>query len=187
MSNGTTMLKEKIIKLRDQGKSYQQIATELSCSKSTVCYHLGDNQPSKNYVRTKRNRTSCPIKQKMYDFQRVKFNDVIEPKKALRRRNRLQRKVYSFMKSDKSDTATFTLEQLLETIGDNPVCYLTGEPIDINKPKTYELDHIIPVSRGGDSSLANLGICTKAANRAKGNMTPEEFISLCKSVTNHNK
>ena len=36
------MLKNKIKILRKQGKTYNEIAKELDCSKSTVCYHLDD-------------------------------------------------------------------------------------------------------------------------------------------------
>ena len=32
-------LKEKIIKLREQGKTYNQIKKELNCSKGTISYH----------------------------------------------------------------------------------------------------------------------------------------------------
>jgi transcriptional regulator len=34
----------KILRLRKQGKTYNQIAAVLNCSKSLVCYHLGKGQ-----------------------------------------------------------------------------------------------------------------------------------------------
>jgi 5-methylcytosine-specific restriction endonuclease McrA len=82
--------------------------------------------------------------------------------------------------------STFTVKDVIEKFGENPICYLTGEQIDINKPRTYHFDHIIPRSRGGDSSIDNLGICTKRANLAKHDMTPDEFEHLCKRVLEHN-
>lgn len=79
----------------------------------------------------------------------------------------------------------FTLEDVIDKVGENPLCYLTGQPIDISKPSTYEFDHIIPKSRGGTNQLDNLGVCLKLANRAKDSMTPDEFLNLCKLVVSH--
>ena len=47
-------LKEKIIKLRLSGKTYDEIATELKCSKSTISYHLNSNKKSNFGKKTKR-------------------------------------------------------------------------------------------------------------------------------------
>lgn len=80
----------------------------------------------------------------------------------------------------------FSVDDVIAKFGDNPSCYLTGQPIDISKPRTYSFDHIIPKSRGGDNSLDNLGLCTKAANQAKNDMTLDEFINSCKQVVKHN-
>ena len=61
-----------------------------------------------------------------------------------------------------------------------------GEQLDITKPRDYVFDHMIPRSRGGDNSLDNLGLCTKQANMAKSDLTPEEFIQFCKKVLEYN-
>ena len=68
---------------------------------------------------------------------------------------------------------------------DHPVCYLTGRKIDLSKPSKYSLDHIIPVSKGGGSSLSNCGLALKNANMAKSDMTLTEFISLCRDIVNN--
>lgn len=57
------------------------------------------------------------------------------------------------------------------------LCALTGDKLD----RTAEIDHKIPRSRGGDDSLGNLQWVTRAANRAKRDLTDEEFLLLCKS------
>lgn len=49
-------LKEKIIELRDQGKTYDKIKEELGCSKSTIAYHLSDGQKQKTLDRTHKSR-----------------------------------------------------------------------------------------------------------------------------------
>ena len=50
----------------------------------------------------------------------------------------------------------------------------------------YQLDHIIPSSRGGDNSFKNLGITHKIVNYMKGNLTPEELIEWCIKILKHN-
>lgn len=82
----------------------------------------------------------------------------------------------------------FTVEQLLKQIGNNPTCYLTGLPIDLNDSRSYQLDHKIPKSRGGDNSLDNCGLVCRRANMSKSDMTYDEYIELCKLViSNHEK
>jgi CRISPR/Cas system Type II protein with McrA/HNH and RuvC-like nuclease domain len=88
---------------------------------------------------------------------------------------------------NRNDEYMFTLEQLMEKIGNSPKCYLTGEEIDLSKSRTYSLDHIIPRSKGGDNSLENCAIACSEANQAKSNLSLEEFISLCQSVVDNFK
>jgi 5-methylcytosine-specific restriction endonuclease McrA len=53
-------------------------------------------------------------------------------------------------------------------------CPFTGEPL--TKGENLHLDHIIPVSRGGEwISLDNLRWVSETYNRAKFDMTAEEF------------
>jgi 5-methylcytosine-specific restriction endonuclease McrA len=94
--------------------------------------------------------------------------------------NKINKKLYKFQKDNTMDK--FTVQDVKDKLGEHPVCYLTGEQIDINKPNTYQFDHIIPRSRGGQSTLDNLGICTKRANLSKSDMTPDEFFNFCKIV-----
>jgi 5-methylcytosine-specific restriction endonuclease McrA len=49
-------------------------------------------------------------------------------------------------------------------------------------PETAALDHIVPRSRGGVSTMGNAQIVLTVVNQAKGTMTPEEFVQLCRDV-----
>ena len=37
-------MKDKILKLREEGKSYKEIMNILGCSKGTISYHCGEGQ-----------------------------------------------------------------------------------------------------------------------------------------------
>lgn len=54
-------------------------------------------------------------------------------------------------------------------------CYITSNPLD---KSTLQADHIIPVVRGGNYSLDNIGLTSKRYNQVKGEMSLEEFSSL---------
>ena len=54
--------KENILKLRSEGKTYNQIKDELGCSKGTIAYHLGEGQKEKTKGRQSKHR------KKIHDF-----------------------------------------------------------------------------------------------------------------------
>jgi hypothetical protein len=58
------------------------------------------------------------------------------------------------------------------------VCVYTGKRLD----RTAQLDHKVPVSRGGDNSHNNLQWITAESNRVKKCMTHEEFIAICTDI-----
>ena len=60
-------------------------------------------------------------------------------------------------------------------------CALTGRVLT---PKTAALDHIVPVRYGGEHVIENAQVLHKDVNRAKGSLTNEEFIGLCREVMN---
>lgn len=59
-------------------------------------------------------------------------------------------------------------------------CYFTGEDLD----KTANLDHIVPIKRGGGHDLVNLRWTTKQVNFMKRDMLDEEFIKVMKVIIN---
>lgn len=50
-------LKEQILELRSQGKTYLEITNALGCSKSTVSYYCGSDQKEKTRIRTSQTRS----------------------------------------------------------------------------------------------------------------------------------
>lgn len=166
-------MKEKILALRAEGKNYNEIKEILGCSKSTISYHCGEGQKEKNNARNRKYKGLKPLEIKFINFN-------------LRS---LKSKTRDFQRNRKSNEkleSNFDFKKLADKIKDNPVCYLTGRKIDLTKSSTYHFDHIIPVSKGGDGRLSNLGLASREANVAKNDMSLEEFIELCKDVLIYN-
>jgi 5-methylcytosine-specific restriction endonuclease McrA len=166
-------MKNKILALRKQGKSYRQISTALGCSKGTISYHCGIGQKKKTLLRQKRNRLSHVLSNKIHVFK----------KRALQHKSRdFQRERTANGVHGKSLKKTFSYEDVLKKFGKDTKCYLTGRPISLLNPKTYQFDHIVPASKGGPGTIDNLGIVCKEANQAKANMSIDDFIIFCKDV-----
>lgn len=58
-------------------------------------------------------------------------------------------------------------------------CALSGRVLE---PANAAMDHVLPVSRGGRHSIENIQLLEKAVNRAKGTMTNDEFLAMCRDV-----
>jgi 5-methylcytosine-specific restriction endonuclease McrA len=173
-------MKEKILELRAKGFSYSDICKELKCSKSVVSYHCGEGQKEKNRKRTQSRRKTTVISQRVERFQ---YDRKIKDKTEDFQRGRLLKNGQARLGRRR---LSFRWQDVIDKFGWQTVCYLTGMPIDLKEPKTYQFDHIIPYSKGGEWTLENLGIACKDANQAKADMTVDEFISLCKMVLEHN-
>ncbi len=63
-------------------------------------------------------------------------------------------------------------------------CALSGVEISV---ENVALDHKQALSRGGTDALSNLQWIEKDVNRAKGVMTNDEFIAMCKRVVAWNR
>lgn len=161
-------MKDEILKLRKDGKSYKEISILLNCAKSTVIYHCGgDDQKNKSKLRTEKYRKNHCVINKVENFQRSRFN--VNGKRKLGERN-----------------IQFTWRDVIEKFGWKTQCYLTGREIDLHETTTYNFDHIIPFSKSNDSSINNLGITCVEANKGKSDLLISEFVNLCKEVLEHN-
>ena len=160
-------MKEKILELRREGKSYKEIERILGCSRGTISYHCGNGQKEKTEIRRRNHRST--------------LNGILKRKKdnfscANGRRIGAGKRIH----------LNFSADKFKEKIVSNPTCYLTGRNIDLFRPRTYHCDHIISVSKGGKCSLNNMGLACKDANMAKGDMSLDDFLTLCREVLEHN-
>jgi len=186
--------KQKILELRELGFSYNKISEIVGCSKGTISYHVGFGQKKKSSVRRQKRRKSDPFIPKIEHFlyrKSIPFYSYPINKEKRSVKSFLDKNIYlkirSFHKTNEiknmpASQLNFTPKQLQEKIGDNPVCYLSGRPIDIQNTRSWELDHIVPSSKGGVNDLSNCGILSAEVNRAKSDLLIPEFLKLCEDV-----
>lgn len=62
--------------------------------------------------------------------------------------------------------------ELMNLYYSNPFCYYCK--LSITKEEA-EIEHTIPLSRGGEHEISNITMCCKDCNRLKGTRTEEEF------------
>lgn len=185
-----TTLRDKILELRCDGLSYREIAVLLGCSKSTVAYHCCEVQKSKAKSRSYIQRETKPYLRKVENFQsvvRLRESDNSGPKRRSNLTKKKANKVTHFQKigSGVYDRQSFTFQDVVNKVGDNPACYLSGKSINLDEPDSYEFDHIVPRYLGGSNSLDNLGLASTEANRAKHSMDLEEFLDLCEQISRY--
>ena len=58
-------------------------------------------------------------------------------------------------------------------------CALSGRVLT---PQTASIDHIVPVRLGGEHTIENAQVLHKDVNRAKGSLTSEEYIGMCREI-----
>ena len=175
----------KIHELREKGYSYNKIKEELNCSKSTISYYLGDNQKIMAQKRSQKRRSKPEnvLSLKIYKF-RGKTNKRAKGKiRDFQRRDPLINNIHKLTNRQEKN---FTIEEFLKKIGNNPKCYLSGEPIDLYDCNAYNLDHIISSSKGGNNFLENAELISASVNKMKSNLSIEEFLSKCVQILKYN-
>ena len=172
--------KEDILRLRAEGKSFDQIHKELGCSKSVISYHCGNGNEKKRVLQNSKKRSI--LEKKVGRFRRALSKDTLRVKLKEFKRHSKNAKSNGIVNNISKD---YSIKDVVKKIGLNPKCYLTGKKIDINDGSSYHLDHIIPTSRGGTNDLDNLNICLAEANMAKGQLMLDEFYELIEDILKH--
>ena len=158
-------MKEQIIKLRQEGKTYRDIQQEVGCSLSTIAYYCGENQKekSKNRQIQLRKNDKYVLSRKVDTYiGRVENNNIAYNK--------------SYQKRDENH------KNILNKLIENPVCYLTGRKIDLGNGSSYHIDHINPYTDSRDNSIDNAQLACRDANMSKSDMSLENYLKLCKEV-----
>ena len=181
-----TPLNKQIIALRKKGLTFNQIAKQLKCSKSTVSYAL--RKKTRDIAKQKENDKPLyerRLSKKVFRFKNPRPPIKNKPAWYLNQSPRQISKSISTKASTFQRSMTFNYKDVHAKYGDHFPCALTGRPLEFNEPQTYEYDHILPTARGGDNSIDNLQLLCPEANKAKGMMTDDEFKDLCREVIIH--
>lgn len=188
------MLKERILKLKKEGLTQSEIALKLDCAKSTVCWHFDRNKQLKKAQDRKKKIPEHIVKwqrnisrfstAKTKTKQKIEIKDLTFAEARNKFRNRLKdyAKIY---KSDKERIKVVNIKKVIDKYNiteENTkiTCRYTGDVLDWKRPGECEIDHEHPRSKGGENTIENLQILSKAANQAKGDMTHDEFIDFIK-------
>lgn len=146
-------MKDQILNLRALGKTYREIRAELGCSLSTIAFH-------------------CSPKARKATLAR---------RQKLRSTDKLRGRYYNLFKHPRI-SPPFTYKQFLQLLEDHPRCYLTGKSINYEDMPAWSIDHVVPQSRGGATTLDNLRPVCSIANRVKTNLTLSELLEMCASI-----
>lgn len=166
-------MKKEILELREEGKTYKEIKEFLGCSFSTISYHCDPLGKQKTQERSKRNLQNSLLR-RVNKALHTRYDNLF-----VRKKSKINQKT---IREDKS----FTFSEFLDVLNKNPYCYLTGRKLDINNLKSWHIDHIIPISKDGKTTLDNILPVCKEANQAKHNLSVADFINLCKDILIHN-
>jgi hypothetical protein len=180
--------KESILRLRKRGKSYKEISKILGCALSTISYHCGKGESEKKRVKKLAGERGYDLSKKVGAFKarcsKEKwrcFRSKVKSFKKKKGGRAKHIKAGSYWRVHNLNE-NYTTHDVVNKIGEDPVCYLTGRKIDLKNTPTYSLDHRVPTAKGGTNDLHNLEICLTEVNRAKADLSLVDFYKLCEDV-----
>ena len=121
------------------------------------------------------------------EYRKKKYNEWKEKglccqcgKETLNNKNYCEKHYLQKISNTRLGTSKFwqALKLLIEK--QNYKCALTGD--DISFEDDIELDHILPIYRGGTNELSNIQWVTRQANWFKRALTEDELIELCEKI-----
>lgn len=165
-------IQEEIHLLWTQGTRYRDIAETTGVSRSTVLRYVSPKTREKHNTHAlknyRRHRKEKLDKMSNRD-RRFYYNHYHETWRGFTK--------CAFGNLVKRGGATYTLEEFRRWFDSQPrVCYLCGATL-VRANRQTAIDHYIPITRGGDSSLSNLRLSCQKCNELKRNYTMEEVFS----------
>lgn len=194
---------DRIDRWRAKGWSYRDLATKFKLSKGTLAYRYGPGQKQKLRDRMKKWRD--PWQSKVNQFFDRTIDQKRNPKLMNKRPERTwDCKVRAFHKDKNNSTKGLDMktrrDQMNEHVWPNngkdknglsfpyASCAITGKKVSVMEAKGHplaaNLDHEIPVARGGRNELSNAQLLKERINSMKGDMTNEEFFDEIFDVVN---
>lgn len=191
-----TELGDQILQLRSEGLTYNQIKDKLNCSKSTISYYCSEQGKEKTKERTDKYKESNEYWKFIkavgwFKTDRYKYRAGEKLKKAIDWNHKFRSACSRYRLRNKNkehnmENTDYTYKDAIDHLGGTITkCYLTGREIDITKDD-FNLDHIIPASKGGTCELNNMGITIPEANSMKSNLLKEDLFDLCKEILEYN-
>lgn len=189
----TTELGKNILKARREGLSIREIADKLGCSKSTVSYYCSKQTRETQKEYKENNPFEVMLIKKIDNFKRdrYKYRDGGKLNYCKDWKKKTRTAVSRFrtghkLKFNEEVMEKFTYKDAIDHLGGTMTkCYITGREIDMTKDD-FNLDHIIPVSKGGSGELSNMGITLPQINSMKSDLELHEFFAFCKEILENN-
>jgi len=151
---------QKILDSRVTKITKNKLAEKIGITLPEYCYYTRDDtnikKQKENSAKYKKRRESAPFYFLISKIERFKKRSIVN--------------------------TPFDFNDVIKKFGENPVCYLTGLPIDYNKAETYQLDHYIPVNKGGSGDLDNMRLAHPMANEMKRDYNLNEFVEICSLI-----
>jgi len=170
-------------------------------SKATLSNHFNPAVRAKTLQRQKERRASFKghLEKRVYKFQRSS-KKYVKPKKVLTSyktiREVLQYRLKDFRRHKENQQTMNHIDNYIEqwTKAQNfkitkleqeavADCYICGEPVKIEiKGKDFQLDHIVPVSKGGGAERENCAIVHRDCNQIKSDLSVKELLVVAKKI-----
>jgi 5-methylcytosine-specific restriction endonuclease McrA len=151
----------------------------LKCKKTLPTTLFSKKKSSKDGLENRCKECVSKSKKQNYDKEKIKQTRLRSKTKNVLRFRCNQARLNWKNRSEHPLPDLNLLEEHIKKLIKNGCFYSKKE---INE-ENFGIDHKIPLKRGGTNSLENLVPVDQMINKAKGDMTDKEFISLLKVIS----